>query len=445
MDKDLNKKQNQKVTIFAIILSMISIGLLVAGFFLVSSDKVVMLQSISNLTSKLENAFEDNSLIDKMATSKDIGVKVNMGLTSDYANGNLVIDYLENKDDKKSKLAFNFSIDNEELLGAHGVFANDNVYFYVDDITPKYYYTALEYVKVFSSLNVNDYDKIFSLLKESVTDYIDNDEIKKEKVEILYNGKNKKVNKLSYAVTNEAMVSMITNFINSLKGDKELLNSISNLVGKSSDEVKEELDNFVKELKYDEVKTGFYYNVYYYGFNKIVRYEFANASNKPVIEYKVEDKEIINFYDNDTIVFGLEVMKAKTQYEFKGLIKNTEDGTEISFTGTLKDDTLTVVIMQDGVSIKLAVTSTEDIKENNYVYKNKFVLSAESEGTEITLGSLDVDFEYYFNQKVNVDLSNSVDVSLISEEDTLIIESNLMNHPIYQLLSGLLGNMDVSL
>lgn len=445
MEQELNKKQNRKVTVFAIVLSIISIGLLVVGFLLVSSDKVVMLQSISNLSSKFEKTFDDSDLLDKMATSKDLGVKTTLNLTSDYANANLVFDYLENKDDKKSAFDVEFSMDNQSLLGFDGALANDSVYFYVDDITPTYYYTALEYVSVLSSLEGNDYDKILTLLKETVTDYIDNDEIKKEKVEITYNGKDKKVNKLSYAVTNKVVVEIVTNFFDSLKKDTDLLTKVAQYFGVTNDEFMTGLNNISKQLTYTEVETGLYYNVYYYGFNKIVRYELADASNKLVIEYTVADKEIINLYSDNKVAMSLEVVDNKNQYDFSGFIKDTEEGVEIPFTGNLKDDTLTIILEQDSAYVKLAITSTEEIKENNYIYKNKIVLSGISEGTEVTVGTLDINLEYYFNEKVDTDLSNSVEVNQITETDLTTIQNNLMNHPLYQLIMGMSGDIGLGL
>lgn len=446
MNSELNKKQNQKVTVFAVILSVISIGLLVAGFLLVSSDKVVMLQSLSNLSSKLEVLLEDSSLFDKIATSKDIGARANINIVSEYANldAGIVIDYLENKDDKKSKLDLDLSMSDQDLLGLEGVLANNNVYFSVDNITPNYYHTALEYVSAMSSLKGKDYEKLLSLLKETVTDYIDNDEIKKEKVEITYNGKDKKVNKLIYAITNKTIVDMITNYIDSLENDKELLKNIANYLGKTEEEVKAELNSFVETLTYEKVEVGCYYNVYYYGFNKIVKYELVDVNEKPIISYQVEDKEIIQFYNDDTVILNLEVKNNKTQYEFSGFIKDSE-GTEMPFTGTKKDDTLTISVTQDGVEVKLAITYTKEEKENSYVYNNKFVLSAKAEGMEITMGTLDIDLEYYFGEKVDVDLSNSVDVATMTEADLAIIENNLMNHPIYQLLMSMTGDMEFSL
>ena len=439
MEQELIKKQNNKVTIFAIILSFISIGLLIFGFFLVSSDKVVMLQSISNLSSKFEKLFDDNELFDKLATSKDLGIKTNLALTSDYANASLVVDYLENKEDKKSKLNLDLSLNEEKLLSVDGVLANNNVYLYAKDITPTYYYTALEYVSVLSSLKGNDYDKIMSLLKDTVKDSIDDDDIKKDKVEITYNGKTKKVNKLSYAITNKLVSDIITNYINALEKDKHLLENIAGYIGKTTDEVKNELDNFKKELTYDKVEIGCYYNVYYYGFNKIVKYELVDVDNKPILSYQIDGKEKIDFYANEVNIISLEVTNNKTQYDFSGFIINTEENNEkIEFNGNVKGDTLTLMLVKDEVTVKLVITSTIDIKESNYIYKTKIDLSIISSDEEVSIGTLNINIEYYFNEKVDVDLSNSVDISLITEEDITNIYSNLFNHPLYQLIAGMM-------
>lgn len=439
MEQELIKKQNNKVTIFAIILSFISIGLLIFGFFLVSSDKVVMLQSISNLSSKFEKLFDDNELFDKLATSKDLGIKTNLTLTSDYANASLVVDYLENKEDKKSKLNLDLSLNEEKLLSVDGVLANNNVYLYAKDITPTYYYTALEYVSVLSSLKGNDYDKIMSLLKDTVKDSIDDDDIKKDKVEITYNGKTKKVNKLSYAITNKLVSDIITNYINALEKDKHLLENIAGYIGKTTDEVKNELDNFKKELTYDKVEIGCYYNVYYYGFNKIVKYELVDVDNKPILSYQIDGKEKIDFYANEVNIISIEVTNNKTQYDFSGFIINTEENNEkIEFNGNVKGDTLTLMLVKDEVTVKLVITSTIDIKESNYIYKTKTDLSIISSDEEVSIGTLDINIEYYFNEKVDVDLSNSVDISLITEEDITNIYSNLFNHPLYQLIAGMM-------
>lgn len=445
MDDMINKKQNRKVTVFAIILSIISIGLLVGGFVLVSSDKVVMLQSLSNLANKVEKAFEDDELSNKLSKFKDIGVKANIELVSNNINGKVNIDYLENKNDKKSKMDLDLFVNNQELVNLETVFADDKVYLYADDITPKYYYTAFEYVNVLSSFNNKDYNKLFNLVKDAVTDSINDEKIKKEKVKIDYNGKSKNVNKLSYAITNEDIKNMLVKFTKSLKKEKKLLEKFAELANVSYEEIITSLDSMTSTLVFEEVETVLYYNVYYYGFNKIVRYELADVNNNPVIEYKVEDKEKISLYSEKEEVLKLEISKNKDKFNFTGLIKNIEDGAEVSFSGNVSQNDFIIIVDAEGLSIKLVVNSNQESKGNNYIYKNSFVLSAISQDQEVELGKLNVDLEYYFDEKVKVDLSNSGDISNISQDDLSVLQQNLMNHPLYNFIVGYTENMNVGL
>ena len=196
MDQEQNKKQNRKVTLFACLLSFLSIGLLVFGFTLVSSDKVVMLQSISNLSSRFNQALDSDSLLlDKISSSNNVGIRLNMNTNYQDSTSTLLLDYLENKEDKKSRLDFTVSKENEKILDLDMSLYQKNLYFFIENITPSYYYTAFNYYSLLSSLSSSDSDKLLSLLKESVTDYIDNDSITSQKVNITYHGKSKKVNK----------------------------------------------------------------------------------------------------------------------------------------------------------------------------------------------------------------------------------------------------------
>lgn len=84
MDKEVVKKQNHKVTLFALFLSLVSIGVLVFGFLLVSSNKVILLQSVSNIYNKID-IFQKNdmNLLNKVAASKNNGINSNIVLKRD--------------------------------------------------------------------------------------------------------------------------------------------------------------------------------------------------------------------------------------------------------------------------------------------------------------------------------------------------------------------------
>ena len=449
MEMELNKKQNRKVTIFAIILSAISIGLLIFGFTLVSSNKVVMLQSISNLSGKFEKILESNtSLSNQIASNTNIGIKSNINLSvnellvGQEMSLGLNLDYLENKTTEKSTLALDLKLNNNNLLGGDIALANQNAYIYVEDITPRYYYTKSEYMSLFSSLSSKESDKIIALLKEIVTDYIDNDDIKSKKVTIKYNGKDKKVNKLTYKITSKVIKDILTDFFTSLENDKDLFKSITK-VNKVSEK---ELSNTFKEIleSFNEIneEDGINYNVYYYGFNKIVQYELETIDQNTMIKYHVGDKETISLYVENEEMISISITKNKKKYDFEGFFID-DTNKKVTFSGNVNDNKFTLYSDIDNQKLKIVINSEN--QEEKFIYKNDITFSVVVEDQETDIFTLKVDSKYYFGEKVNISLTDSTNINEITEEDMTTIQNNFMNHPIYQLISNLIPNLNNSL
>lgn len=443
MELEQNHRQNRRITVFACFLSLISIGLLVFGFLLVSSDKVVMLQSISNLFGKLDYTLENSSsLYEKLSSFEDIGVRSNMHFNSDTLDTKVSFDYLENKKDEKSKLRLDITLNEEDLLGTSLALEKGNAYFFIDNITPSYYHTSFKYYSFLSGLSSNDYEKALALLKESVSDYIDNQNIKKEKTTISYNGKDKRVNKLTYEITNQTILDITTTFIDALKKDKMLMNHISTYLGKTKEEFTTDLDSTLNNLKNSDTTIHYDYSVYYYGFNQIIAYELEDKNTETIFEYKVGNQEIINLYQKDSCVFSVEWKKVKEEYHYQGFIQN--DNQKYSFSGTVSENVLTIILNQGNEDIKMVVTSSKEEKENNYLYQDNIIVSSLTSDKEMVLFTLDMEVEYYFNQKIDIDLTDSIDITEITEEEMLIIENNIVNHPIYQYFSCFLEMTEVS-
>lgn len=431
MDKEQNKKQNRKVTLFACLLSFLSIGLLVFGFTLVSSDKVVMLQSISNLSSRFNQALDSDSLLlDKISSSNNVGIRLNMNTNYQDSTSTLLLDYLENKEDKKSRLDFTVSKENEKILDLDMSLYQKNLYFFIENITPSYYYTAFNYYSLLSSLSSSDSDKLLSLLKESVTDYIDNDSITSQKVNITYHGKSKKVNKLTYQITNKTVYDILASFIHSVQTDTSLYNNVSSYLKLSKEELDEKCNQLLTQIGKDNKTVLYNYRVYYYGFNQIVSYELEDVTNKVVLKYQKDDKDILEVKKEDTVVLSINISKNKNQYDFEGFINSDK---KYDFTGNIKNNTITVFYHDNEDSYQFSLTLKEDIKDNsfNYDYDINVLLNKE------TVFTSKINFTYYFNKKIeDINYTNSTSISDITEEDFNTILEQLKNHPLYDLISS---------
>ena len=431
MDQEQNKKQNRKVTLFACLLSFLSIGLLVFGFTLVSSDKVVMLQSISNLSSRFNHALDSDSLLlDKISSSNNVGIRLNMNTNYQDSTSTLLLDYLENKEDKKSRLDFTVSKENEKILDLDMSLYQKNLYFFIENITPNYYYTAFNYYSLLSSLSSSDSDKLLSLLKESVTDYIDNDSITSQKVNITYHGKSKKVNKLTYQITNKTIYDILASFIHSVQTDTSLYNNVSSYLKLSKEELDEKCNQILTQIGKDNKTVLYNYRVYYYGFNQIVSYELEDVTNKVVLKYQKDDKDILEVKKEDTVVLSINISKNKNQYDFEGFINSDK---KYDFTGNIKNNTITVFYHDNEDSYQFSLTLKEDIKDNSFSYDYDINLLLNKE----TVFTSKINFTYYFNEKIeDINYTNSTSISDITEEDFNTILEQLKNHPLYDLISS---------
>lgn len=431
MDQEQNKKQNRKVTLFACLLSFLSIGLLVFGFTLVSSDKVVMLQSISNLSSRFNQALDSDSLLlDKISSSNNVGIRLNMNTNYQDSTSTLLLDYLENKEDKKSKLDFTVSKENEKILDLDMSLYQKNLYFFIENITPSYYYTAFNYYSLLSSLSSSDSDKLLSLLKESVTDYIDNDSITSQKVNITYHGKSKKVNKLTYQITNKTIYDILASFIHSVQTDTSLYNNVSSYLKLSKEELDEKCNQILTQIGKDNKTVLYNYRVYYYGFNQIVSYELEDVTNKVVLKYQKDDKDILEVKKEDTVVLSINIFKNKNQYDFEGFINSDK---KYDFTGNIKNNTITVFYHDNEDNYQFSLTLKEDIKDNSFSYDYDINLLLNKE----TVFTSKINFTYYFNEKIeDINYTNSTSISDITEEDFNTILEQLKNHPLYDLISS---------
>lgn len=431
MDQEQNKKQNRKVTLFACLLSFLSIGLLVFGFTLVSSDKVVMLQSISNLSSRFNLALDSDSLLlDKISSSNNVGISLNMNTNYQDSTSTFLLDYLENKEDKKSRLDFTVSKENEKILDLDMSLYQKNLYFFIENITPSYYYTAFNYYSLLSSLSSSDSDKLLSLLKESVTDYIDNDSITSQKVNITYHGKSKKVNKLTYQITNKTVYDILASFIHSVQTDTSLYNNVSSYLKLSKEELDEKCNQLLTQIGKDNKTVLYNYRVYYYGFNQIVSYELEDVTNKVVLKYQKDDKDILEVKKEDTVVLSINISKNKNQYDFEGFINSDK---KYDFTGNIKNNTITVFYHDNEDSYQFSLNLKENIKDNSFSYDYDINVLLNKE----TVFTSKINFTYYFNEKIeDINYTNSTSISDITEEDFNTILEQLKNHPLYDLISS---------
>lgn len=406
-------RQSRKITIFAIALSLISIGILVFGFLLVSSDKVVMMQSISNLYNKLDKDLEDDApLINKIAGSDNIGIRANITTKIDNTSTNIKIDYLENRNNKKSSLNIIAKDDINQLIDTSLVLDKDKLYMFIKDITPMYYTMDMNYVSFIRSLSSDNVDELLNILKDSLNSSISKKDIKKEKVKIKYNNKDKKVSKLTYTVSNKEFRQIFSKFIKTLKKDKKLLGSVAEYFDLSKKELNKKLNEYLKEIPENDEKL-FAYSTYYYGFNKIVEYDLDLYKSGYSIKYK-DDGDIDDItISNDISSVRIKVENTKNGKKFTGTyIADINSGEEIQFDGTYENNKLVLNIKSDQ-NYKLVISSKHDNTEENYKYNYDITISV----NKLVISNIKIDLEFYFDESVESIKEEYKDITELTEEE----------------------------
>lgn len=439
MDKEVVKKQNHKLTLFALFLSLVSIGVLVFGFLLVSSNKVILLQSVSNIYNKI-NVFQNNEikLLDKISESKDIGIKTEISFKMKDEILKVDFNYLENKNDNKSRLDLIVNYLDEELLNGNTILQDNKVYFFLKGITENYYYTDYGYQAFLKSLTSDEYNKLLEFFKDSVDEIVKNDDIKKDKVTVKYNGKDKKVNKLTYKLRNKDINKMINNFTKLLKSDKKLYKNIASYLEISVDDLDKQIEQLNSFHKNDEDKVMLEYDVYYFGFNKIFRYDLKHIPSNITLSYQENTGEdIIKLISNDKEMISLVVKNNKENYDYELNIASIFEDKIYTITGKYSNNNLTV--NYDGNNININSTTLE--KDGGYTTTSSIVLA-----DDVTLDMVNT---YYFDQKVKFNGKNSVDINDITPEDYELMINNFKESKLYEIFTsfedilGMFGIKDI--
>lgn len=423
MEKNVSSNKSKIIIIIlSTVLSVVSIALLGIIFYLFSNPKIVLLQSITRFTNSTNETIKKlncNNLQnilkeDKVKVSSNTIISIN---EEELFNYNL--SYLENKKDKKSAFDFNLIQNNKSLLAINGLLANNNIYIKIQDVMD-YYYTEYPYISLFNDISTDDYQKIINIMSKSLKKELSDDAIIKTKENIKLGSKNKKVTKLSYKVTTKMISSIITNTIDEILKDENLVKSLSKTFRIEEKELKKNFQDFKTNLK--SLKEDYaYYNVYYYGFNNIVLYELVYSKDTVKVYAHNNQYEII-LMNNGKELFTLKMVENKDKYNISGNIG------DYTYNGTLTLDENNYFLDLDttiqGMIINLKMIET--IKEqNNYQINNKIsvnILGTVVEANTNTIYEIGTDIDLQ-------EIENAKDVNTITDADIQIILANIENHP----------------
>lgn len=479
--QEVTSEQNNKVVQKnnkGIIIGIAAVVIVAAVYFIysyINSPRNIFLKGINygykeveNLYDKMLNA-DTYKLLDKKAlkstASADINIKMEESLLDE--DSKKVIDELNklkieaevgyDKRNKKMSFVLNSKYDSDDLVGI-GTYAKEkNLYLELKNIFDKYIEIPVEdYDALFENTKSKGEDGKYILksFKKALAKNLDKKEFKKSKETVKVNGKEMKVTKVEYGLSQKTTMTLTKDILTDLKDDAKFIEKLSNILGKDKKEVKEQLTSMIEEiakgLEDENVNTTKFIKISIYakgitskvvGFSvKVVdtqEYQIAYFKNGKVKETKIsQDKtDLINIVTTEK-----DKNNSKTIVNISGL-KMTIDK-KVSGEKTTYDYNLN----QSGVSLKgsFVITSKEVKKNEKYKSSIQFTMSLGANG--MSLMSMEVNstgISEYVDELKLPDTSNKVNYISLTEDDYNKMMTKLsQNENLMNLINNLGGNKE---
>lgn len=435
----------------ALIFSLIGVLLVVAGvtFILLTTSKKSNKEVFTN---SLESALSLNldGVSDKAANKineiknaiKDNVYKLNVEMTSsmEEASSSKIHGSLYfGKGEAYGNIITNI---NDKSQNLEGIYKDNKLYFTEKESLSKYYYID----NLEEMIPTNDFtgefakyegviQKVLNYLKDSLLDSIKEDEIEKTDEEITVNSKDYKATKYEYKFTGENLYNAIESFLNKIKNDKDIINTLNSLIESIKGKVKESFSQY-DEVELEESDIPDFNNI----LNQILEsaketktlgelltvsvYTYKDETIRTRISINAESNgqkipmniTFDTFKENDLTYRKISLSQAgieagsivinqtsKTNYDIKVVVMMTE--------------MLTGKITIDGDNYNLKLNSSENLPtsfslELNII-KDGGYIELESEGSKLR-----IDFIYEIVSDIpNIDLSNSASYTEMTEEE----------------------------
>lgn len=395
------KKGSNKLVIIVIILLLL---LLLAAFGGVVYDRLVVSKNIFKML--IQNTF---TYLEENVNNHDtvIGTfELKVGGTSSDHSTNSMLDIMSKLDlsgsygiDYKNKIA-NLDVytkyENEKLLNSSVYMEDNNGYIELKEIYDKYIQIPVQdYNNLFSSNEKNDdYKVILRSVNKALTGSLKDEYFTKEKVVV----RDVKTTKTTLNLSKKNYNLMKKDFIHALLNDNEFLKSSSSISDKSVDEVKKELNNYLKEENFEGIDVS----IYTKGFkNEFVQLEIVNSTDSIII---MDEKDSYRYQvmNNNKLMYdgSLKVDSGKDVVTCDFTVNDKEENNTITFkmTSSVKYNE---VIQKVNVSNSIGYEelTTDDINSiSTKILDNKTFMRFVED-----ISSLSTDFD----SSVNYDLGSS--------------------------------------
>lgn len=395
-------KKNGKKVLIAVIACVAVAVLAVGGFFVYrifrNNDPVkVTSDAIRGLKDNIKDAKDENPGLTKLLEGNDpYEVNTSIKVTLPQKMGTLGANILAQIDAKNEmfRADVNAKFNKELLFDMSAILDSKNLAFKFPDTMKNYYSVDISEAmsefkesmkeidtKAFEKAMKYDYTKLIDYLADAIEDALDKGDFKKTNDEISVDGKDIKVNKYTAKITAKEATKVASSFLTKVSKDSELIDVFATLTDTDKKDIKEFLNDTIKELKDVDVDGDEYilYSVYVSKTGKVVGYGFefegvevTIATRNDVTEIKATASGVtisltIEEKSDDHVVITLSTVGISATLDIKDEVKTVKKNSE--YKEELSIELKISVMGQDDVTAKIEAEST--IKKIDSVTKAK--------------------------------------------------------------------------
>lgn len=443
--KDDIKSKNKKLLI-PLILGIVAGVSISIGIATMGQSKNVLLQSFSQAVSEVSEflkASGESEFKEKIISSDKLTINGNVNLESDFGNYALNYSYSDDKSAKKNFMDLDFLVNNQQLIGGNILSSNDKVYFKLKKFMDIFYYTQNEYksyAELMDTKSIN-YKKITEVLVKDIKDNINKKDITSGSDVIKIDGKEMKVTKLTYSVTEERLNKIALAILEDFKND-EILNELVKISSSSKTDLIKEIDEAISDIKESKNSTDvlFDYNVYYKGINTILKYEIS--SSEEVLGFsKNDDIKQINYSSKDNEEINIKFKGKDLNYTIEGEINSNDSKVNINgdFLKTDKNTKINLVLSDGKESFSLnGIIKVLDKNSG----KTNSVFNIKNNDKDMLKVTINTNVSFTANIDDSV-LAGSKDYNLITNEEMVQIQTRIMSDPtISSFIQSLFGGLN---
>ena len=445
ISKDFSiKKKNKSVIIIAIIAILVLALCLLYKF--IYNPKKLFIRSINKQYTEVENYLDDlikeTSNKKAMTISNDLefNVKVDESISNNSTNS--LIDEI-NKLKLNSEIGYDKK-NKQMLINVNALYEKDSIINLITYVKDKNLYLELkDLFDKYIIVPVDDYDSYFKntisesdikyILKKTKDVYINNlDEknFKKSNETIKIDGKDTKVSKISYEISQKEAYILGENILKELKNDSKYIEALATISNEDKETIKKAMEKGVESLQKDisskkfDSKNRISFVTYVKGItNKSVGYEvLVNGSDNVKISYTKGDNNTIKVVMNNEEILNAQIYNDKIKMSIN--VEDKKITFDISKKVNGKKTTYDYDLNISGMSVtgNIIVDMKKENKDGSY--------EAEVDVNANVMGLVKLNVKNTSKAVITdelklPDLSNSINYEKLTDEDINNIKSKL--------------------